>query len=300
MKTPAVHNVFRTALAFAAVLVLCSTATAVVLDRIVALVNNEAITWLELYDTMERELAPKLKGLDEASRREVLASAEAGFLDSMVLRKLQLQEAVKQDIFVSEAEVESTIENIRTKYGLGMDEFKRAVEDSGSDWSQYRQNLREQIIIRKLVDKEVSSRQEVMVSGSQGQEAKYRLKQIFIDGNRDDEELRKKVKDVYEALETGTAFETVALSMSEGPNASAGGDLGVVEESSLSEAMRQTLRDVPSGEVAPPVKSSLGIHIIKLEQRTGGDGQDMEARFQEAYEEWLRGLRDRAQVDIRL
>lgn len=291
-------SAFKCFMALIALLVLCSPATAVVLDRIVAKVNDEAITWLELYEAMERELATKLKGLDGSARREALASAEAGFLDSMVVRKLQLQEAVKQDIFVSEQEVESTILNIRTKYGLGPEEFRKAVEDSGSDWYYYRQNLREQIIISKLVDKEVKSRLEAQETGEAGQEAGYHLKQIFIRAGGDEEEVRRKVKAAYEALESGSDFGVVAMRMSEGPNSSTGGDLGVVEESSLSEAMRQALRDVATGEVASPVISGTGVHILKVESRVGGQGA--EAKFQEAFEQWLKGLRDRARVDIDL
>jgi len=293
-----VSSVLRSFLALIALLVLCPPSEAVVLDRIVAKVNDEAITWLELYEAMERELAPKLKGLDEEARREALASAEAGFLDSMIVHRLQIQEAAKQDIFVSEQEVESTIDNIRTKYGMGLDEFRKAVEDSGSDWYYYRQNLREQIVISKLVDKEVKSRLEAQETEESGHEAGYHLKQIFIKAGEDEDEVRRKVKAVYDALESGSGFDVVAMSMSEGPNAPAGGDLGVVDESSLSEAMRQALRGVAPGEVASPVMSGAGVHILKVESRVGGQG--MEAKFQEAFEQWLKGLRDRARVNINL
>lgn len=300
MRKLALPAFFRTACALLVVLALCSQASAVVLDRIVALVNNEAITWLELYEAMESELAPRLKGLSPEERKKTLASSEAGFLDSMVLRRLQLQEAAKQDIFVSEDEVEMTIESIRTKYGLGTEEFRKAVEESGADWPQYTQNLREQIIIQKLVDKVVNPRVQTPQKEASAQEVKYHLKQIFIKGDRDEDELLGMVQSVYDALESGSEFETVALRMSEGPNAATGGDLGVVEESSLSRPMRQALAGVSSGQVAPPVKSGMGVHIIKVESRTSAGGQDSDTLFQEAFEHWLKELRDSARVEIRL
>ena len=301
MRISALAFMYVAAIVLVSVLAVSSPAQAVVLDRIVALVNNEAITWLELYDAMERDLAPRLKGLSDDERRKVLSSAEAGFLDSMVNKKLQLQEATRKDIYVSDEEVEATVANIRSKYGMSNEEFRKAVEETGAEWTSYRQTLRDQIVIQKLVDKSVKSALEDPEGGSAAaQEGKFHLRQIFLKGDRSEDELLGLVKTVYDALGSGEEFEGLAKRMSEGPNAQSGGDLGTVDESSLSEPMRQALRGVPAGQVAPPVTSGMGVHILKVVSRTSEAGQDREAQFQQAYEYWLKGLRDRASIEIRL
>lgn len=290
----------RAALTLALILASSLPASAVVLDRIVALINNESITWLELYDSMERELAPRLKGLSDDERRDVLASSEESFLDSMIVKRLQLQEAVKQGIYVSDEEVEFTIQSIRTKYGLGPEEFKKAVEESGSEWSVYRDNLKGQIIIQKLVDKVVKSGMDEVSGENTGGDTKLRLRQIFFKLGGSQEDLTGKITEVYNALESGEEFETLARRVSEGPNAANGGDLGTLDESSLSESMRQALQGISSGQVAPPVTSGMGVHILKLLSRTSGAGTDRDSLFQQAYEKWLKGLREKARIEIRL
>lgn len=291
----------------------CSPARAVVLDRVVAVVNNEVITWLELYETMELELAPKLKGLEGDARRLALSAEESDFLESMVLQRIQLQEARKQGVFISNSDIDSTIENIRAKYGLSEEAFKQAVEGAGTDWDHYRRNMKKQLMISKLVDKEVRSglMAPAEVEGAAAPETSYHLKQIFISADRAEDEMRSLVEAVYEALQNGEEFEAVAVRMSEGPGAASGGDLGTLEASALSDAMRESVAGLRTGEVGPPVRSSRGIHILKLHARisssgtagaggSGGAGKSLEQRTEEKYDEWLRDLRDRSQVDIRL
>lgn len=284
-----------------ALLTLCSPAPAVVLDRIVAVVNNDAITWLELYEVMRTEMASKLKGISEDEQREVLASMEADYLETLILRKLQLQEAARADLGVSDEELDATIENIRTKYGFTLEEFKEALEDSGTQWDYYRVNLREQIIIRKIVDREVTSAiQEGGGAPDLDGDISYHLKQIFLSAERGEQALQEAVQSVYDSLQAGTEFESLAIRVSDGSNASSGGDIGVVEESMLSSEMRAALKGLAEGRVTQPIATSKGVHILKLEKKISEDEMKMEARFQARYSEWLSELHGKAQIDIRL
>lgn len=298
-------NIYRLPTAVAvvvvALLVLCPPAPAVVLDRIVAVVNNDAITWLELYEVMRTEQASKLEGMSEDEQRSSLASVEAEYLDNLISRKLQLQEASKLGMDISEEELEATIQNIRTKYGFSLKEFKEAIENSGTAWNYYRTNLREQIIIRKIVEKEVTaSIQDTSGVNSSEDEISYHLRQIFFNAERGEEGLREAVQVVYDALATGVEFESLAIRMSDGPNASSGGDIGIIEAASLSVEMRDALEGVAAGGVANPVMTSKGAHILKLVQKVSKAEKMQEERFQARYAEWLKQLRGKAQIDIRL
>lgn len=285
-----------------ALVVFCAPAHAVVLDRIVAVVNNDAITWLELYDAMEAELADKLKGLGQEDRKAELKGYEAGFLDAMVMKHMQLQEAERLQISVSELEVDSTIESIRQKYGLSEPAFREAVESSGATWKAYRQNLREQVIIRKLVDRAVASKVKGVrdVGAADKAEAKYHLRQVFIGAERPDAELRERVEAVYKALDTGEAFQDVARRLSEGPNAGEGGDLGVIEGSLLSSEMLKALEGIDTGGISGPVLSGRGVHVLQLVSRASEAVDRIEAQFDDRYSEWIMQLKGRTHIDIRL
>lgn len=276
---------------------------AVVLDRIVAVVNNEAITWLELYDAMKVELDHRMKGMGEQERKELLAANEADFLEAIIINRIQVQEARKNNISVSASDLDNAIMSIRTKYGLDEQGFRDAIASTGSTWEGYRKNLKDQILIRKLVDREVRSKLAASDASTEGQGGvRYHLRQVYIKAgpDREREELEGMVQAVYDALNEGRSFESVAAFMSEGPGAASGGDLGLIEGSSLSDGLRDAVAGLSPGQVADPVWTSRGIHIVKLEDRVSAAEESMQKDFQRLYAEWLKHLRGSAYVDIRL
>src|SRR5512135_207016 len=88
---------------------------AVLLDRVVAVVNKEVITWSDLYKMMESEATDKMKALDEEQRRKVFRENEAVFLDKLIDIKLQILEAHKVGLSVSAEDVKEAVENIKKK-----------------------------------------------------------------------------------------------------------------------------------------------------------------------------------------
>ena len=89
--------------------------SAVLLDRVVAVVNSEVITWSELYKMMEYEAANRIRGMDEKEKGKVFKDNEAQFLQNLIDMRLQLQEARKIGIHVSKEEISEAIDSIKNK-----------------------------------------------------------------------------------------------------------------------------------------------------------------------------------------
>jgi peptidyl-prolyl cis-trans isomerase SurA len=210
----------------------------VMLDKVVAVVNNEAITWSELYRAMEFELSRQMKALSDEQKREIFKENEVQFLESMIDLRLQLQEAKKLGITVSEDDVNSAIEGIKSKYAMDEETFMDSLKKEGFSLDNYRERLREQIVIGRLVDREVRGRilindDELNRQSAEGDKGLYRIRQIFFrmsEGEDGREALGQKISMVMEKLNSGEDFSGLATEYSEDPSAEAGGDLGFIEK----------------------------------------------------------------------
>src|SRR4030043_976260 len=91
---------------------------AVLLDRVVALVNKEVITWSDLYKLMEYETTDQVKTLNEEERMKIFKESEPAFLEKLIDMRLQIQEARRLGLEVTPEEVRETIESVKKKYSL--------------------------------------------------------------------------------------------------------------------------------------------------------------------------------------
>jgi len=277
----------------------------VVLDRIVAVVNSEAVTWSELYREMEFELSRQMKALSAEEKRAAFKASESAILERMIDLKLQLQEAEKQGITVSDDDIRNAIEGIKGKYSMDDEAFSAALRAEGFTLGQYREKLREQVAITRLVDREVRNRivvtdQEVAdyvkVNG-----ARFRLRQIFFRAREGaGDEVARRISEVQARLGAGEDFASVARELSEGPMAADGGDLGMVDREHLAPEFQKALEGMKSGDVSEPFRTARGVHIIKLEGSSDPRDAMLQERFEAAYRSWLKGLRERSFIDVRL
>jgi|Deesub1362B_J571_1020462.scaffolds.fasta_scaffold00183_22 peptidyl-prolyl cis-trans isomerase SurA len=291
---------------------------AVELDRVVAVVNGEVITWAELYRAMEFEFGQRLKGLSQEEKLRFYKSNEARFLQQMIDGRLQLQEARARGLQVSQQEVEEAIRSIRARYGMDEEAFLEALRKEGFALQEYKQRLAEQILISKLVSQEV--RQKLVVSdeevrryireqGLQPQdEPLYHILQIFFKAPQEPRMrplLEQKAQEAHERVSAGEDFLLIARLYSQGAV-----DLGYIEASSLAEEFRERLQDMKPGQVSRPFWSQQGLHIIMLQDVImPGDEEALlrkareallQQKFARQYRQWLRRLKERSFVEIRL
>jgi len=287
---------------------------AVLLDRVVAVVNKEVITWSELYRAMEFEASSDLKSLSHAEKLKIFKENEAHFLEGMIDMKLQLQAAKKLDIDASKEEVSEAIEGIRKKYSMSDKEFNESLKKEGFTIEEYKKRLAEQIILSKVVNQQVKNKitisdEEVKEYMDKNRDTGYRIKQIFLkkpEKDADRKLLDEKADALYQRLRAGEDFSMLAKQYSEDPSGKTGGDLGYIKKEYLGREFIDVISGMNVGDVSRPFWTDRGLHIIKLEDRPYkndmGEARKRlyELRFNEAYRNWIRGLRERAYVEVRL
>jgi peptidyl-prolyl cis-trans isomerase SurA len=281
-----------------------------VLDRVVAVVNDEVITWIELYHAMEFEMGSRFTELSDEQKRRFFKENAESLLQVLVEQRLQLQEAEKLNIEVAPEEVDKALDNIRDKYGMNSEEFKAWLSREGSSPGKYRELIRNQIIISRLVDREVKRKVVLSKDEVRGELKRlnlkegvyYNLGQIFfrLEQSERFERIEKKVEEVMEALRQGVDFGKTAQKYSEEPAAQFGGRLGLVPEDQLAPEFREALAGLSPGQVSPPFRTSRGVHIVFFMGRQDAREVVLEKRFDSEYREWLRKLRERSFVEVRL
>ena len=294
----------------------------VLLDRVVAVVNQDVITWSELYKAMEADASPKIKEMQKDEQRKVFKENEAIFLETLINVRLQLQEAKNAGVKVSDEELKEAVDSIKKKYSMSDDAFTESLKNEGFTFEEYKKRLWEQIVISKLVNSQIRNKivvidEDLRKFVSENREVlenteSYRISQILLKKQKDvdSSKLEEKAGDLLKKIEQGESFSDLAKQYSEDPSAKAGGDLGILKKSQLNKNFTDIISQMKPGDVSKPFWTENGLHIIKLESRTEVKNNDeilQEARnmlndkiFKERYNAWIKSLREKSFIEVRL
>ncbi len=295
----------------------------VLLDKVVAVVNKEVITWSELYKIMEFEATEQVKNLSDEEKTKIFKENEPLFLETLIDMRLQLQEARNLGIGISGEEVDETIENIKKKYSMTDEDFITSVKKEGFTIEEYRKRLAEQILINKVVQYQI--RNKIVVSDAEVKKyidenkglfsggEKFRLRQIFFKRPDTDFEIKsveEKAQVVIQRLKAGENFSELARIYSEDPSGKFGGDIGLIEKSHLADEFADALSKMKEGDYSMPFWTEKGLHIIKLEEKISPKNIDdlkedvkrklADIKFVENYKSWIKSLREKAFIEIKL
>ncbi|GBD97024.1 MAG TPA: hypothetical protein ENG83_03905 [Nitrospirae bacterium] len=296
---------------------------AVLLDRIVATVNDEVITWSELMRVIILDGKEFLSGAAGKDREEKIRELERPFLNNLIDMKLQLQEARKMGLDVNDAEIDGAINEIKNKYGLTDETLMNSLKAEGLTTEDYRARLADQILVQKVVNFAV--RNNIVISDKEIEkyyednkakydvEEKLKIRQIFFALPEDESQkqaVEARARDLVQRINKGEDFAKLAREFSEDPSRKFGGDMGYISRGSLLKEIEDVAAALKKGDVSRPFRSPAGLHIIKLEDRIEGGGIEKvrdrikEALFQKAFEskyrEWRTGLRETAYIEIKL
>jgi peptidyl-prolyl cis-trans isomerase SurA len=247
-------------------------------DYIVAVVNQEPITHTEVDKRVTRiqESVPagtRLPPMDEL-RRQVL--------DALIDEKVQLSYARNMGMGLSEAELDTAIENIAAQNQMTMVEMRERMASDGLDFNRYRESLREQILIQRLREREVGARIQVSdeevdaflrEDAANPAQASLNIAHILIlvpekASPAEVARLQAKAEDIQRSAAAGNNFSALVRQHSDDRNTvEAGGAFGLREVSRLPELFVQAAMPLKIGQVAPVVRSQAGFHIIKLVER---------------------------------
>lgn len=248
------------------------------LEAVVATVDEVPIT---LTDVIRRLPSPRKMSLSEASRDTEFKQV----LDAVVLEKLIEAEAKAKKVDTSDAEIEEYVNEVAQRNNLDRAAFESALQTEGKSMSEYKKQVRIEILKSKLISSSVRAG----VSVSDAEIDKYlkenpeseilgatiKLRQVLIrTEGRSEEEAKQKVEEAKEKIESGEDFADVARALSDAPDAGEGGLIGTVAEKDLSSEIFDAVFSLDVGEISGIVKTPAGLHIFKVEDKTSGVSED--------------------------
>lgn len=252
------------------------------LDRIVAIVDQTVITEQELESRIRTVTAQFKKQGTELPEESALRKQ---ILERLISDTLQLQYAAQTGLKVDDNQLNKTIERIAEQNQMTLTEFGEALAKDGISISKFRSDIRNEITIARLREREVDSRVNVSESeidnflttqaSSKENQDEFEISHILIrtpeEGATEDiQKAKAKVDDALKQLQEGTAFAKVSASFSDAPNALEGGNLGWKSGAQMPTLFLETLKSMQVGDVSPALRSPNGFHILKLTNKRGG------------------------------
>jgi len=248
----------------------------VVLDRIVAVVNEDVIVQTELNKRMRTVLGQLRQQQTQPPPRDVL---EKQVLERLVLSRLQLGQAKQRGIQVDDATVNQALRQIAGRNGLSLTEFREILAGDGYDFASFREDIRNELALKQLRERQIGDRirvtdrevdnllatQAIQQSGND----QYRLGHILIavseaPSPEEIAEIRAKADRVLAQLEAGADFRQTAVAVSDGRQALEGGDLGWRKANELPSLFADAVLNMKRGDVSELIRSPSGFHIVTL------------------------------------
>ena len=258
-------------------------------DYIVALVNSEPVTNFDVRQRLlrvEQQLA--LRGQALPPREELLPE----ILEQLVVERAQLQQAAELGMRVDEATLLQAEQTIAAQNQLDVEGFRRRVVAEGLDLNRLRNEMRNQILLQRLRERETEARVRISEADIDGfiqerrsarsETLEINLGHVLIqvpEGASAERvnELQLRAQSVVDRLRGGADFAAQAKSFSESPEAAAGGLMGLRPLGRLPELFVQATRNLPVGGIAGPLRSPAGFHVLKVVDKRMAEASELTA-----------------------
>jgi peptidyl-prolyl cis-trans isomerase SurA len=252
----------------------------VVLDRIVAIVNDEAITAREL-DERARIALKQLA--QQGTAPPPRAVVEKQLLERMIGDRVQVQFAKESGVRVDDAELERAIGRIAEQNKISLQALRETLERDGVPYAKFREDIRAEILMSRLREREVDNK--IVVTESEidsllsaerrdgsGDEVNLAHILVVVPENASPEQVqarRARAEQALAQLQKGVDFREIAASYSEAPDALQGGAMGWRPGDRLPTIFYDAIKTMKPGDLSPILRSPNGFHIVKLNERRG-------------------------------
>ena len=257
----------------------------VLVDRIVAVVGREVVT--------ASELAGRRELTEQQLRRQGTPLPERGILERQILERLildkaQLQLARENGIRVEELQLDRALERIAENNSMTLSAFRQALEKDGVAFEKFRDEVRQQIQLQRLREREVDDRIEVSDSeidqfldeakSSSGARNEYNLIHVLVRlpeqaSPEQTDRARQKAEKARAESVSGVDFAKIAAGYSDAPDALQGGNMGWRAEDRLPEIFASAVKSLRPGETSSVLRSPGGFHVVKLIEQRGAEAQ---------------------------
>ena len=264
-----------------------------VLDSIAAVVNNEAVTCSDI-DRDIRNVHLQFKQSGQEGELPPASQLHGRVLDARITQILQLQEARKLELQVRDEELADAIANVEAQNRLLPGQLEEVLIRQGMDVEEYKTNMREQLLISKLINMDVRSKLTISTEAMQEFYRKYianpkprrevQLAQIFLELPSEPSpeqltEVRTRAMLIHRRLQEGKNFAQMAVLHSDSPDRQSGGIMGWFAQGAISQRFAAAV-ELPVGGITLPIRSPSGFHIFKVmeerwqEQQLAGESRD--------------------------
>lgn len=296
-----------------------------VVDRVICVVNNDAITQYELDEAELYYLAETREHMSDGEARKAL---RARLLQNLIENRIQLQQAEREKVVIEDAELNDSLAEIMRKLKAKDEkELEEIIKAQGLTVEGVKKRLREQLMVQRVIRRKVALRisvteQEIdkyLVDNREKLETglTFAARHILVlpDPNKGEEgwlEARKKAEEIYGLLLEGQDFADLAKKYSEDPSGKDGGSLGNIKRGELAPDIEETIVRLRPGEISTPFRSQVGYHLFRLDSREtlSGDAlvqvrnQVRDILYRQKYDarlkDWLVEIKQRAIIDVRM
>lgn len=253
----------------------------VVLDEIVAKVNQEVITLSDLQkelSTFRTQLGLEFRDPNEAERE--FQARKKMLLKTLINTKLMIQKAEDLGMTASvEADVNANLEETRKQAGFAnMDEFDQALRQAGSSLAERKEWIKRDMIVDMVIGQFVYSKITLLTPEI---EAYYKANRdrfsdppevelaevLFLTEGKNKAQVKARAEESLARIRAGTPFEEEAKRSSEGPTASRGGLIGAFKKGSMSSALEAVVFSMQEGDVSSVIETEYGYQIVKLTKK---------------------------------
>ena len=256
----------------------------ITLDRIIAVINDEVITRNDLNERISLAESQLRQQGTPAPARPIL---ERQLLERMIADRAQIQFARDNGVRIDEVELDRAIARIAEDNKITVLQLREALVRDSVPFTKFREDIRSQIVMVRLREREVDDKIVIteseidnMLANPQQQAAgadEFEVSHILVrvpENARPDQiqERLERAEQALTQLKSGSDFRQIAATFSESPDALQGGGMGWRDGDRLPTLFFDALRNMKAGEVSPILRSPNGFHILKLNDRRGGQG----------------------------
>ncbi len=308
--------------------------SAQLVDRIVAIVNDDVITLSEVNDAGKGYFKKITQEVPSAQIEDALSQARHDVLNNLIDKRLIAQEAKKQGVIISDEEVQAAAEQMITSNNMTREKLDSQLAQMGIDYDDYLETLRNQILQSKLVNYEIRSKliitDDMILDYYDSNYTKhvsdggyYLMQMGFVWGENTPAknsapaqyaykiDAKKRAERVHALVKGGQDFRTLAKRFSDLPSAADGGDLGVFQKDEMAPYMKDAVLPLKPGEISEVIETPSGYQFFKL--LSSQDGQIVvqasfasvkeeirtqlyEQQLKERFDEWVTKIKNEAYI----
>ncbi|HON58706.1 MAG TPA: peptidylprolyl isomerase [Smithella sp.] len=300
-----------------------------VLDRIIAVVNDDIITLYEFNTAFE----PYLKNIESTypgkDKEQFIRQTREAFLQRMVDNILIEQEAKRTGISatVKDEDVMNVLQDMLDRQKISMQDFLKKIAREGGSLESVKKDIRSQLIRMRILRREVKDKVIVTEdeigayynkhrSEYEGKES-VRIKQLMLPfpanaDNNTKEKIKHEAEMLRERVIKGEPFDLLVAKYSKGPAVDQGGDVGFIEKGVIIPEVEAVAFSLPLDKLSPVIVSDMGVHIIQVIDKRGAGLKPIaevreeirskieEEKLENKFEEWIASVRSKSHIEFRL